>query len=365
MNRANMQKIIRCYRNFKRRRQQISDARSYFKIAGVKPDLTAKERAQIRELWGPLGWRGRGEWHAWYKHVSGKFDPRYVPSEVYATEILPRFSNLPLGKAWADKAYFDARFPGVRFPHTILRRIDGLFIGGEYEPVSELTAVRLLSAYEKVFVKPSIDSGVGRGAMVWDISSVSSDSLLSALRSYGQNYVVQELIAQHPLLSALNDSSINVVRINSFRWREGVAPLNAIVRFGGKGSHTDFWFENGIEMVNIAQVHLDGRIDDAVYSAQGERSPITEYGVDRGAIIPNFEKALAIVSRMHERQLHHFDIVGFDVAFDGSGHPVIVEFNPSFPGITFPQYACGPMFGDRTEEVIVDIVSRPIKGLGR
>ena len=55
---------------------QVEDARNYFRLTKKRPSLTNEELAQVRRLWEPLGWRGRGEWHAWYKYVSGSFDPR-------------------------------------------------------------------------------------------------------------------------------------------------------------------------------------------------------------------------------------------------------------------------------------------------
>lgn len=50
--------------------------------------------------------------------------------------------------------------------------------------------------------------------------------------------------------------------------------------------------------------------------------------------------------------MHHFGLVAFDVAIRSNGEPVNVEMNIDGLGSVFYQYANGPFFGDRTEDVI-------------
>lgn len=356
--------LLRGLRRARVWRAQVADARSYFRDAGARPELSADELGQIKELWGGLGWHGRGEWHAWYKHVSGAFDSRYLPSELYATYILPRLNNAAVSAAWVDKSFFDWNFPDAPFAHSVARCVDGNWVAEDFSPANVASVAAAVHECGSVLLKPSMGSNQGKGVEVWDTTSLDKDELRARLESYGHNFVVQELIRQHPLMAKLNESSVNIVRINTLRFRGGVVPLNAIVRFGVPGSKTDITRVDGVETVNIVAVSPDGRLADAVYDAQGRCVPVGKYGLDAGSCVPGFTEAVDVVLAVHER-LWHFDIVGFDVAINENGHPIIIEYNTNFPGITFPQYACGPFFGDLTENVIADLACRLPKGAER
>lgn len=103
-------KAIDALRNRRVWCHQINDAGGYFKLVGEKPSLSKKELPQIRKRWESLGWLGGGR-RSWHKHVSGKFDPRYVPSESYGIQLLLRFNNKKLMRAWSDKACFERLMP--------------------------------------------------------------------------------------------------------------------------------------------------------------------------------------------------------------------------------------------------------------
>lgn len=293
----------------------------------------------------------------------GVFDPRYIPSELYATYMLPRFNNAKLMYAWNDKSYYDLYFPNTPFAHTIARRIDNLFVKDDYSSASVSEVADILNQYEEIIIKPSLESGVGLGVEVWDTKNVLVNDLCKKLTEFGSNFVVQELIKQHSFMAAFNASSVNIIRINSFRWHGRIRILSSIIRFGNPGSHTDISHINGVECLNVVGISSDGKLLGTVYNAWGEKKSVTEFGHTEGENVPGYKEALALVSYIHERGLQHFDLVGFDVAIDNEGHPVIIEYNADFPGITFPQYACGPFFGDITTEVISDLVDREPKGL--
>ena len=56
------------------------------------------------------------------------------------------------------------------------------------------------------------------------------------------------------------------------------------------------------------------------------------------------------------RTLHvkmaHFKIIGWDIAIDRQGRPVLIDLNTP-PGQN--QHSCGPTFGDLTERVLEDV----------
>ena len=102
----------------------------------------------------------------------------------------------------------------------------------------------------------------------------------------------------------------------------------------------------------VVGVNPDGTLKDEAFFSCGERITVAPNGQNfAGVQLPNFEKALEMTTRIHEK-LPHFGFVAFDVCFDEDGEPCIMEFNIRGPGVLYYQYTNGPLFGDRTQEVI-------------
>lgn len=314
--------------------------------------LTASEKREVDELWDGLWTKRDYGWHEHYKAVNGEFDARYVPKDVLYLDLLPRLSNTALSAAWADKAYYQERFPGVRFPAQPVACIDGLLYDDGLRPIGWEAAWALLVRYETVFVKPSLGTSCGRGAFKLDMRDVDGlDGLKEVLSESGPNCVVQELVQQNEVLASLNESSLNIIRMSSVRLGGEPFLANATIRFGIPGSATDVAFTNGEEILRLIGLDGKGAMRDFFCDQNGYRGGVSEIGVSGGTLAPGFEKAWEMCAGMH-RRLHHFGLVGFDVAIDREGEPVAIEANLRYPGVVAYQYANGPFFGERTEEVL-------------
>lgn len=318
----------------------------------VRPEkLSRDEKRLVDSQWTGLQPCHTYDWHGWFKQVSGVFDPRYVAPCTYELSIIPRLQNVRLSQAWADKAYYCKRFPQVCFPEEVLYRINGTLLDCDHRIINANAALALVRRYRRVLVKPTIGGRVGRGVSIWDVESMDDDALEHALAESGSNYVVQDVIEQHELLARLNPSSCNIIRINTLRLGSDVFVLNSIVRFGVVGSCTDVSFIDGKEVLNIVGVTDDGRLHANVFDVHGRARSLETFNVAAGTPIPGFKQACDLAKQMH-KELHHFGIVGFDVAIDRRGEPVVVEYNLTMPGVVFPQYAHGPFFGSLTDDVV-------------
>ena len=67
--------------------------------------------------------------------------------------------------------------------------------------------------------------------------------------------------------------------------------------------------------------------------------------------MPNFDKAKEVAETIH-RKMPFAKYVGFDIAFDKNGMPVVIEYNINAPGAFYYQLANGPLFADKTKEII-------------
>lgn len=181
--------------------------------------------------------------------------------------------------------------------------------------------------------------------------------LKEKLLVFSDNYVIQEIIKQHDVLSRFNNSSVNPVRIMTLRLNDKIIYLHSTLRFGTPGAITDIRFEGGKEIAHLIKVNPDGTFGTKVYNADGLSCPIEKYNINQSLVVPNHGKAIEMAIKIHEG-LQHFDLVGSDITITSDGQPLMIEYNVFWPGITFPQFCNGPLFGDLTETVISSVMKK-------
>ncbi len=76
--------------------------------------------------------------HRWYYEVTGVFSPFCVPEHVMNSQIINKFNDMRLSRAWADKAYYDSRFrfKCIETPYTLIRNINGIFYDNGYNRIN-------------------------------------------------------------------------------------------------------------------------------------------------------------------------------------------------------------------------------------
>jgi D-alanine-D-alanine ligase-like ATP-grasp enzyme len=87
----------------------------------------------------------------------------------------------------------------------------------------------------------------------------------------------------------------------------------------------------------------------------------TENGIKfKDITVPSYDRVVATIEKIHGR-MPYFGIVGWDIAVDKDGDPVLIEFNLR-PGQN--QIGCkAPTFGDMTEEVLDEVfIKKTLKG---
>ena len=283
------------------------------------------------------------------------FSPRYIPSDLWFSHIVPYYSDTILAKAWQDKCIYNILFPDMRRPRTVVKNMAGTFCDDSQNVLAEQEAVqRVLDCGVRFLVKPSVVSGAGKNIRFYDPAQLDRQAVSDIFRLYKHDYIIQEKQPQHPALAALNPDSLNTLRILTFLHRDQVLVLSAILRVGGPGSEMDNVSRGGFQCC----VGPDGRLDGPVLTLQdGKATYLTHHpsGIAfRDVIVPSYDKALEAV-RSHAAKMAHFKLIGWDIAIDPEGEPVLVEFN-ALPGMN--QGTCGPTFGDLTDEVLTEVFGR-------
>ena len=298
--------------------------------------------------WKKYGQKPDIMWYKLYSAESKKVDPRYIPDDMWFEKILPYFSNTQFRRSGEDKCMHGILFPDVKRPYTVAANIAGVYYDDQYRIITREEAAKRCVEYKKFLIKPSIDSGEGRLIRFFDQEDLTIGKMYQAFDEFGANFLAQEAIEQHPVLSQLNASSLNTVRIVSLLFEGEVYVLSAILRIGGGGSRVDNIGAGGYSCA----INPDGSLVKRAVNRKSEWVESNQDGLRFETItVPNYADAVEMVKKMHKR-LPHFKIVGWDIGISKDGEPTLIEFNTN-PGQN--QYSCGPTFGDLTERVLEDV----------
>ncbi len=331
-------KIKKSYRKISHKRrltkEEIDTVQSYFKkVCGHKVPVI---------------------WHQYMSSRTGVFDVKYIPTSLFRIELIGRMNRWDRVGIFSDKNLSDLFLPDVRQPRTIIKNLNGYYYW-KGRPVSEQEAVEKCSNLSDVIIKPSLGEG-GNGVRSLSVVNGTTDidgmTIQDLFKRYSKDFIVQERIHQHPDMSKLNPSSVNTIRVLTFRMNMDILLLYSVVRIGKNGMNVDNESKGGIS----ARINSDGTIAKYAYGAPGnEKVERTDCGVVlEGYRIPSYGDVINAARTCH-LNLPFFDIIGWDFCIDQDGHPVMIEWN-SNPDLS--QTANGPAFGDYTEQIFSVVYKR-------
>ncbi len=290
----------------------------------------------------------------WFRLYCNGFrpdSPRYIPDDLWFRRIIPHYNNLLFAKALQDKCMHGVLFPDMRRPVTVVKNMAGMFYTDDFRPLTFDEAVKRFAGHGRVIVKPSVGSGQGHGIRFYDSDALSPAEIGDVFRLYGQNFIVQEKLTQHPDLARLNPGSLNTVRLITFLHDGRADVLAAILRVGGSQSEVDNTSQGGFKATVLPDGHLADRGMDHHYRYTDRY----ENGIPFGSVtIPGYDRIVAAVTE-HAVKMSHFRLLGWDIAVAEDGDPVLVEYNV----IPAQAHATnGPLFGELTDQVLAEVFGR-------
>lgn len=338
-----------CYR----KAYDLKELKTKEKLSKGKP----VDKKAIEKVW--KGIYVNSVWSRYYNGIEreqkGEFDARYIPLDMEACFIDDWFNNTNAAQAIDDKNMYDMYFHDVNMPKTVGRVINHSFFDEKYLNISVDALVERCILAKHVIMKPSIGTMAGHGIVFWN-EEEGVDALRKFLLEH-DNYIIQELIHQHEEINKIYSQSVNSIRIVTCNFKGRTKVLSAVIRLGQGGNKLDNASQGGL----FCGINEDGTLKKFGYSKYGETCTVHPQGaVFAQCRIPYFDKCKELVINLSNRFLRISKLISWDLAVDENGEPMVIEVNLCYGGTDIHQIANGPLFGEKTEEVL-DCVFRKQK----
>lgn len=288
-----------------------------------------------------------------------KFDVRYVPSSFYYPYIL--FSLNPVNQAvYVDnKSLMPLLFPEIQQPKQICCTFGGGYYNADLKPISKDEVVSLIHTNENLIIKTSIDTERGLGVELVDRNNkeaVIKDIKNGTIFNKHKEFVIQQMVPQSKTTARYNPTSLNCMRITTLNLNGKSSICSMALKVGGKDAVVDNigGGRGGI----IIGISSDGILSNSGFYSDGKSDTLHNGTCFANQQIPNFHKVKEIALRLASK-LNNVKLVGWDIALTENNEPVLIEANAIWPGITLEQFCSGPLFGDRTREVIDYVKNNP------
>lgn len=317
--------------------------------------LSKEEKILIRKCWGSvIPYLKRG--YDFYRAVKkiNHFDARYLPASYYFPIIEGAMNPKQIKFNLSNKSLTELIYGGiVEFPYTVIRSYNGVFFDNSYSPVSPQKAAELLKKEEcELIYKPSLMACQGMGIKLINFEGIVelANNIKNGIINYqSPDFVVQRLVKQSVQTKILNETSLNCMRITTLNLNGEISICSRAIKCGPKNSILDNigTGKNGV-MVGIDS---DGNLFNKGFFGNGETTSSYNDVYFKDIKIQNFKDIEAKAIELH-RVMPGCKIIGWDLALDESDNIILIEGNNSYPGISVEQLATGPIFGNRTDEVI-------------
>ena len=353
-----IQKLFKCLML----RKKIAHIYNGLKHSGIylwQPDNIIK--SNHRKLWVKYINSVDLKWLKVYGSISGIHDYKYVPEDIYYTELEPRLNNKAFSKAFTDKNQYYSFIDPAILPEAIMHSINGVYYWPSLSHSNEIPDfVKLCNNFKvgRYIIKPTLDTGGGEGIRIFNISDSEFsvvpkidgiNSLLDLIHYYGRNFIIQKYIEQHSFFEQFNHSSLNTIRIFTYRSLsdERINILHRTLRMGRAGSIVDNQAAGGI----ACGINSEGILSEFGVDKSGNKY-LHSNGVEFKSIglIPFLDEINELAINIAHK--YNFSrLLGMDFAVNKDNKILLIEVNDSNNEINFYQMNNGPLFGIYTNEV--------------
>lgn len=344
-------------RSARKRREikKVCDARRQEIIRQVS--LTAEQERDIdRFFLAHYGKKIPYDWHRLYTAFTGNFHVEYFPELLYIPVLERKLNPAAYIRAFDDKSMLFRLFSGIEglcIPKVFVANTGGVYSNADEVLVSKEKACELLYNAGEVVIKPTVESNSGKDVRFYRIAgnhcADTNQNVSEILDLYQKDFIVQEAVSQHELLSNLFPNAVNTFRVMTYIHDGKVEVCPMALRIGQGESRVDNAHAGGM-FVGIE----DGKLRKQAFTEFRkiyEKHPDTQT-VFYGYEIPWYEKMIDVAKKMHMR-IPRMGILAFDFTINEKNEIVVLEVNTYGPSIWIPQEANGaPLFGKHTADML-------------
>lgn len=296
-------------------------------------NLSDVEKKRIREfskdVFGSVKF---APWLEVYSAYRGKFIEGWIPENYFMKVLVP---------SWRTYNNIDAktiahRILGTEYIPDLAYHINGFWLDREHRHLETSNLKdHLFADTDSVFIKAD------RGARGNAVRKVTRDEFDPEQLSRRGNLVVQTAIDQHPLFAQFTPNCVATLRITTVKPPGQPAEFKAsILRFARDGA--TFVTPNAIR---VPIMDDQGALSESAVDKNWVRHtahPDSNVAFS-GKRVPGFQRAVALCKKLHDESPFSV-LIGWDVAIDRSGAPVLMEWNQGIAGIALSEASQGPCF---------------------
>lgn len=342
---------------------------NYFsEIKKRNPEIVVKKYTQKEEWekkWSVFGEKPTELGYIVFSHYMGE-NVNFVPNDIARSFIEPILTPEEYQPFYNDKNSLGMFIDKKILPKTFLRSMNGRLYDGDYNHVPNDRFISLFQGANKLVLKPSKDMG-GKGvALFYKNGEKFVDdngrvlTLEYMLKNYNGNFLLQECLQQSPFMAQFNPSSINTLRMATYRdVKTGeIVILGTVLRMGGKGAFVDNICSGG----GFVFVDNNGKLGEKIYNEHGNSSHIhNDIDFEKQTfIVPNFEEIKTFVKDVAKR-MPHMSLFANDIAIDENGKPILIEVNTTQFSYWLFQFHGKAVFDEYTDDLINYCVSESKK----
>lgn len=341
---------------------KIMYRKQYDNLLNLHPDCQSLEHeADYIAKWKPLQRRPHKQSYRLFSQYMADAT-NIVPEDICSGIIQPLLNPIEYRPYYQDKNMFDLIIGRQHLPNTLLRCIRGGYYDAEYQHITNLEnkTESLLSSDGTLFLKPAIDSSSGVGVIALFPTAnglATSDGepfnidFINRYKSRHPDFIIQEGLSQHSSLARFNPTSINTIRIATYKSvkNDEVKICGAILRIGKSGENVDNAHAGG----RFIGIGPDGNLNNYICDQYGNRYNDFN-GIDFSKSnykIHDFQHVLEFAKMIGEKVFHH-RLLALDIAVTEDGTPKLIEFNVRAFSTWLFQFSGQPALGDNVTEIV-------------
>jgi hypothetical protein len=294
------------------------------------------------------------QWFNFYYSVYGKPDHNFISVPVYLyTES--RLNDRMLLAGIKEKNFYNKFISDIPTPATILRRINGFYYDDKFNNFDKQNILALFAKYNKLLIKPSVDSGAGQFIFVFDKKGETFSNGRYELNSefldkYNKDFIIQEFITQHTFFSQFNPSCNNTIKVFVYRSikDDSVNILHSVLWVGAKGHFLDHDHFGGFGL----SINEKNRINTYAIDVNGNKyESVNNISLALLTEVPGMDEIRELAKKI-AGSIYYGRLLAIDFTVNNNGSPLLLEVNCRGNSIHQYQMHNGGLFKEFTKEIL-------------